>query len=100
MPTVSVVRPDITKEEAATALQAQLGSQYAVAVKEGSSHEVLSVKKSTLSFASVRLVREAGVTKFRVHGGGLIIGRLMNELTIALKVAAAIKAAPGLGGAS
>jgi hypothetical protein len=98
MPTVTVPRPDITKEEAIAALQAQLGSGFTVTAKDGA-HEVLSVKRSSLSFASVHLAREAGVTKFHVHGGGLIIGRLVNELSIARKVATAIQQAPGLGAA-
>jgi hypothetical protein len=47
----------------------------------------------------VHVVREGGVTKYHVHGGGLLIGRLVNELGIARKVADAIKSAPGLGAA-
>lgn len=96
MPTVTTTKSDITTEDAATALQSQLGDKYTVVVKDSSSRQVLSVKQSTLAFASVHIVKEDGVTKFHVHGGGLIIGRLVNELGIARKIAAAIKAAPGL----
>jgi hypothetical protein len=97
MPTVTTTKSGITAEDAATALQAQLGSKYTVTVKDSSSRQALSVKQSALSFASVHIVEENGVTKFHVHGGGLIIGRLVNELSIARTVAAAIKAAPALG---
>ncbi|HEX3946470.1 MAG TPA: hypothetical protein VHW47_02140 [Acidimicrobiales bacterium] len=96
MPSVTITRTGVTKEDAATALQAQLGSRYTVIPKDGS-QDHLSVKQSTMVFASVRMASEPGGTTFHVHGGGLIIGRIINELTIARKVAAAIKAAPGLG---
>jgi hypothetical protein len=96
MPTVTITRSNVTKEEAATALRAQLGGRYTVTPKDGP-HEALSVKQSTMSFASVRIERVPAGTKFHVHGGGIIIGRLVNELTIARKIATAISQAPGLG---
>lgn len=97
MPTVTTERTDVTTEQVVTALQAQLGDKYEVSAKDNPNRVVLSVKQSTLSFASVHVVKEEGVTKYHVHGGGLIIGRLVNELGIARRVADAIKAAPGLG---
>lgn len=99
MPTVTTAKSAITTDDAVHALQAQLGSKFTVIAKESGTRQVLSVKQSTLSFASVHMVNEDGVTKFHVHGGGLIIGRIVNELGIARKVAAAIKAAPELGAA-
>jgi signal-transduction protein with cAMP-binding, CBS, and nucleotidyltransferase domain len=99
MPTVTTAKSDITTDDAVSALQAQLGSKYTVSAKDSGTRQVLSVKQSALAFASVHMVQEDGVTKFHVHGGGLIIGRIVNELSIARKVAAAIKAAPELGAA-
>lgn len=96
MPTVTVPKTGITKEAAAAALQAQLGDRFTVTPKDGD-RQVLSVKESTMSFASVRLEPTADGTRFHVHGGGFLIGRLVNELSIARKIAAAIGAAPGLG---
>ena len=52
---------------------------------------LLPVKHGTLAFATVRLAQEGSITTFRVHGGGLIIGRIVNELGIARTVTAAIK---------
>jgi hypothetical protein len=99
MPTVTTKGTDATTEQTVSALQAQLGDKYQVSANDHPNREVLSVKQSTLSFASVHVVREGGVTKYHVHGGGLLIGRLVNELGIARKVADAIKSAPGLGAA-
>jgi hypothetical protein len=99
MPTVTTHGTEVTTEQTVNALQAQLGDKYQVFAKDNPNREVLSVKQSTLSFASVHVVREDGVTKYHVHGGGLLIGRLVNELGIARKVADAIKSAPGLGAA-
>lgn len=86
MPTVTVQR-SISLQELTTALQNKLGGQYDVR-EEGNR---LKVKRSAASTASVRLASSGGATVIRVHGGGLIISRLINELGIARKVAAAIE---------
>jgi len=39
----------------------------------------------------VRLRRAANATTFHVYGGGLIVGRIVNEFAIAPTVTAAIK---------
>jgi hypothetical protein len=96
MPTVTLTRPSATLEEIAAGLREQLGDRYQVAPKGGST-DVLRVSAGTMALASVRVVRAAGVTTCRVHGGGLIIGRLINELSIARTVAAALRKAPGVG---
>jgi hypothetical protein len=43
--------------------------------------------------ANVHLEQTSGTTAFRVHGGGFVISRLINELGIAKKVAAALEEA-------
>ena len=45
------------------------------------------------AFASVRLARDGNTTTFRVHGRGLLVGLMVNELGIARTVTAAIKEA-------
>jgi hypothetical protein len=51
-----------------------------------------------VAFAAVHLARDENATTFHVHGGGLIVGRLVNELGIARTVTAVIK--ESLGSAS
>lgn len=48
-----------------------------------------------MASATVRLSRDRNSTTFRVHRGGLIIGRLVNEFGIARTVTAAIEETPG-----
>jgi hypothetical protein len=97
MPHVTVDRPDVSIEEAAEALRKELGDRYKVTV-DGSSAGRLKVSTSTLAYANVHKKDESGATGFSVHGGGIVIGRIINELTLARKVAGALKT--GLGGAS
>ena len=88
MPSITVNRP-VTLQEAADALQRQLGGQYTITVRHGGSREAIGVKRS-LALAKVHLVRSGDSTTFRVHGSGLIINRVFNEFGIARKVITAI----------
>jgi hypothetical protein len=45
----------------------------------------------------VHLNQDGNTTTFHVHGGGLVISRMVNEFGIAKKVAATIAAAFGAG---
>ena len=74
------------------ALREQLGSDYKV--KPGSHEDVFSVDKGTFTGAKVHMKPQDESTAFHVHGTGIIIGRIINELTIARQVAAAIGEAP------
>jgi hypothetical protein len=94
MPSVTI-RPDVSEEDVVAAIKERLGGGYTVETKEGKK-EVIDVQKGTMTTAHVRLERAAGVTTAHVHGGGLIIGRIVNELGIANKVAKAIRESPGL----
>ncbi len=78
----------ITADEAADALQGRLGDGYNV-TRHGS--DSLSVHHGPLAFATVRLGRDGSATTFHVHGGGLIVGRIVNEFGIAKTVTTAIK---------
>lgn len=84
----------ITPEQAAGALREQLGSTYTVTQHGRNS---LTVKHGSLAFATVHLDQDGTATAFRVHGGGLIIGRIVNELGIARTVTAAIRESLGSG---
>jgi hypothetical protein len=92
MPTVTVERA-VTLQEAASALEDKLGRRYEVSTNERGAKETLKVKQSAASTATVHLNRDGDTTTFNVHGGGLVVSRLVNELGIAKKVAAAIQEA-------
>jgi hypothetical protein len=92
MPTVTVSRPDVSRDEAMEAVRQELGSDFKV--KPGHSDEVFSVERGTLSGAKVHIKPDGGSTQFHVHGTGIIIGRIVNEFGIARRVASAISKAP------
>ena len=93
MPTVTVQEP-VTLQQAATALQDKLGDSYQITTTHASgTPQGLKVRQSAASTATVRLDQDGNATTFRVHGGGLVISRIVNELGIAKKVAAAIEEA-------
>ena len=92
MPTVTVNRADVSRDEAMQAVRQELGSEWKV--KPGSSEAVFSVDKGTFTGAKVQIKPQGEVTAFHVHGTGIIIGRIVNELTTARRVAAAISNAP------
>jgi hypothetical protein len=92
MPTVTVER-SVTPEEAVAALKDKLGDRYEVSTHGSGSEEGGKVKQSAASTATVRLDLGENATTFHVHGGGLVISRMVNEFGIAKKVAAAIQEA-------
>jgi hypothetical protein len=92
MPTVTVARADVPRDEVMEALRQELGSEYKV--RPGSREGVFSVDKGTLSGAKVHMKPQAASTEFHVHGTGIIIGRIINEFGIARHVASAIAKAP------
>jgi hypothetical protein len=94
MPTVTI-QSSVTPQEAAKALQDKLGSRYEVTTHGSGPQEAVKVKQSAATFATVHLDREGNATTFHVHGGGLVISRMVNEFGIAKKVATAIQEAFG-----
>ena len=92
MPTVTVER-SVTLQQAATALKGGLGSGYEVTTHGSGTHEALKVKQSAASTATVHLDQDGNTTTFHVHGGGLVISRMVNEFGIAKKVATKIEEA-------
>jgi hypothetical protein len=88
MPTATIARADVSRDEAIEAVRQELGSEYKVTA--GSADGVFSVSKGALSGAKVHMKPDGGATQFHVHGTGIVIGRIINELGIARKVASAI----------
>jgi len=86
MPSTTIQR-EVSSQQAADALQAQLGSGYRVTRRGNDS---LSVKHGSMAFATVRMHWAGDATAFRVHGGGLIINRIVNEFGIARTVTGAL----------
>jgi hypothetical protein len=77
------------------ALEARLGTDYKVTAPDSGSQDDLKVHHSAASLATVHLEHAEGMTKFHVHGGGLVVSRLVNELGIAKKVSSALEQAFG-----
>jgi hypothetical protein len=92
MPTVTV-EGSVTLQQTAAALQDKLGRGYEVTTHGSGAHEALKVKQSAASTATVHLDQNQDATTFHVHGGGLVISRMVNEFGIAKKVAATIQEA-------
>jgi hypothetical protein len=92
MPTVTVTRANVARDEAIEAIRQQLGNDYTIKPK---SADGFSVSKGAMSGANVHIKQREGITQFHVHGTGFIIGRLINELGIARRVAGVIS--QGLG---
>ena len=90
MPSLTITKT-IVPQDAAEALKATLGSGYKVTPHLERIPPSLTVSRAGVAFATVRVLRGHDTTTFRVHGGGLLIGRLVNELGIARTVTAAIK---------
>ena len=99
MPSATIPRT-ITQQETAEALRQQLGSGYKVTPHSGGSRDKLTVSHGGLAFATVHLARNEDATTFHVHGGGLIVGRIVNELGIARTVTTAIRESLGSAHAS
>jgi hypothetical protein len=89
MPTVSI-KSDASEADLIEAIKSGLGAGYDVDAKE-SGKEIITVQKGTMTTAHVKIERASDGSRAHVHGGGLIIGRLVNEFGIANRVAKAIR---------
>jgi hypothetical protein len=99
MPSATIPRA-ITQQDAAEALRQQLGSGYKVTPHSGGSRDKLTVSHGGVAFATVHLVPDGNATTFHVHGGGLIVGRIVNEFGIARTVTSALRESLGSAPAS
>jgi hypothetical protein len=91
MPTVTIDR-SVTVQDTAEALKQKLGDRYEITTQGQGATEALKVKRSAAALATVHLDQASNATTFRIHGGGLVISRMINEFGIAKKVAEAIEA--------
>jgi hypothetical protein len=89
MPTVTIDRA-VTIHDTAEALRNTLGDRYEITTHGHGGQEALKVKQSAAVLATVHLDQDSATTTFHVHGGGLVISRMVNEFGIAKKVAQAI----------
>ena len=90
MPTVTIDR-SLTVQDTAEALQQKLGDRYEITTHGQGEQEALKIKQSAAALATVHLDHDSNTTTFHVHGGGLVISRMINEFGIAKKVAAALE---------
>ena len=96
MPHVTIDRKDVPLGSAASTLRRELGDSHTITARDGS-HPSMNVSSSPLVYANVRVSQQPDETHFRVHGGGILIGRVINEYTIARRVAAALRDTPTVG---
>jgi hypothetical protein len=80
----------VTLQEAAEALHGKLGDRYEITTHGTGAQQTLKIKQSAVSTATVHLDQNGDATTFHVHGGGLVVSRMVNEFGIAKKAAAAI----------
>jgi hypothetical protein len=90
MPTVSINR-SVSIQDTAEALRKGLGDRYEITTHGSGAQEALKVKQSAAALATVHLDQQSNTTMFHIHGGGLVISRMINEFGIAKKVAEAIE---------
>jgi hypothetical protein len=96
--TVTIERA-VSADEAKQAVEAQLGAGYRVTIRRTATSEVLTVRRSPISWATIHISRDEAATALRVGGGGLLILRALNT-GLAGKVADALRtglAPPGAG---
>ncbi len=79
----------VTLEEASNALKDELGDEYEVKSARKGDKETIRVSHA-LEMATVHLMPKGEVTTFKVHGGGIIINRIVNEFGLSRKVCKAI----------
>jgi hypothetical protein len=92
MPTVTM-DPSVSIQDTAEALRKGLGDSYEITTHGDGAQQALKVKRSAAALATVHLNQEGTTTTFHVHGGGLVISRMINEFGIAKRVAEAIEEA-------
>jgi hypothetical protein len=80
----------VTLQETADALRSELGDHYEISTHGTGARQALKIKQSAAATATVHLGQDGDATTFHVHGGGLVISRVVNEFGIARKVATAV----------
>lgn len=91
MPKVRVPRKNVTPGEVVTVLSRRLGPRYQV---EANGDRRVVVRRSAAMYASISIADQPGASIFRVHGGGLLVLRVVNTFGTARKVADALRRSP------
>jgi hypothetical protein len=81
----------MTIQDTAAVLQQELGDGYEITTHGQGTQEALKVKKSAAALATVHLGQDGNTTTLHIHGGGLVISRIINEFGIAKTVSQAIE---------
>ncbi len=89
MPKVRVPRKNVTPGEVVTVLSRRLGPGFQV---QGNGSRRVTVRKSSLSYATISISDQPGASVFRVHGGGLL--RFVSTFGTARRVADALRRSP------
>jgi hypothetical protein len=90
MPKVRVPRKNVTTDEVVTVLSRRLGPGYQV---ESNGGRVIA-RKNPVMYASISIRDQPGASVFGVHGGGLLLFRLVNTVSTARQVADALRRSP------
>jgi hypothetical protein len=91
MPKVRVPRKGVTSGELIMVLSRRLGPAYQV---HDNDHGRIIVRKGPVAYATVAIANTPGASVFRVHGGGLLVLRVVNTLGTARHVAEALRRSP------
>jgi hypothetical protein len=91
MPKVKVPRKNVTPDEVVTVLNRRLEPGYQVETNGG---RRVTVRKSSLMYATVSIADQPGASVFRVSGGGFLFMRVANTFSTARRVADALRRSP------
>jgi len=89
MPKVRVPRKNVTPGEVVAVLSRRLGPGYQV---ESNGGRQVTVRKSSLEYATISISDQPGASVFGVHGGGVLF--LVNTFGTARRVADALRRSP------
>jgi hypothetical protein len=89
MPKVKVPRKNVTPGEVVAVLSRRLGPGYQV---ESNGSRQVTVRKSSLEYATISISDQPGASVFGVHGGGVLF--LVNTFGTARRVADALRRSP------
>ncbi len=91
MPKVGVPRKNVTPGEVVIVLSRRLGPGFQV---ESNGSRRVTVRKSSLSYATISISDQPGASVFGVRGGGFLFLRLVNTFGAARRVADALRRSP------
>jgi hypothetical protein len=91
MPKVKVPRKNVRPDEVVTVLNRRLEPGYRVEANGG---RVVTVRRSSLMYATVSIADQPGASVFRVKGGGFGPLWIANTFSTARRVADALRRSP------